>query len=115
MTMKTLPELQSLGQTEEGKDRLRVMLAEALGWEGPRFGSRGWRAKPPGTIRYYRHSIPDYPRDLNAVHEVELGLDTQTERLWRAYLEQICRTMGGMLHANATQRTIALISVLQKP
>lgn len=128
----TLPELQTLGQTEEGKDRLRQMLCELRGWKFHGWGeapvgaflteSFGWVTQPKGSRD---QSIPDYPRDLNAVADVEsqvcdTGDINDRDHVRYAYSRHIYNQSlvpsdRQPFRATATQRTIALICVLQKP
>ncbi len=143
--MKTLQELEALTD-----DELRVMLASAQGWlavndatvpdrvwpcKGTITGKDGWwmmfpphgyimsnRLPSTGLVACYP---PDYPADLNAVHEAEKTLTDVQKIEYALHLEvgSISSDDGeihygnlfGTLHATARQRTIYLILTLQKP
>lgn len=144
--MTTLEPLLELGKSEEGKDRLRVLLAELLGWRQADHGDktlyRFTAISPEGMERSFKVdsrgngspfesagealkvSAPNWPRDLNACHEVEKGLtETQLkncdQHLWKIVGDHCIETQrlidGLFWHATATQRTIALILTLQQP
>lgn len=150
--MKTLEELLELGKTEDGKDQLRVMLAEIRGWKH-RLATRkepiergGFRlpnafgepieawwheTEAPGVYT----SPPNYPRDLNACHEVRCSLKGFDSDLFADVLCQIIKpnhingrrneSLGSpqlswpgvfkVANASAVDTTIALILTLQKP
>lgn len=62
-------------------DELRVKVAEARGWKDCHRGIIENRASSVGTLDGVRKFIPDYPCDLNAMHEAEKLLsDSQYER-----------------------------------
>lgn len=107
MTMNTLQDLIALGETEGGKEKLRVMLAELCGWRwitaeyhglSAFVGARPTRTMfvepklalkdfdwveigPAEPIISFIHvcGSPDYPSDLNACAEVEMSLPTNDD------------------------------------
>lgn len=117
--MKTLAELQALAQTEAGKDQLRVMLAELLGYH--RDQTTGMWENSDKRFRRVAYSLPDYPRDLNACHEVERMLtEDQTDAFRQTLMDSMLTHkepcgFSDAISATATDRTIALILTLQTP
>ena len=111
-------------------EQQRIAIAEACGWKTETYHHKGgipasthW-VSPSGKIK---NDIPNYPHDLNAMHEAEKALkweqrkqyhdlladitgfsyceaDTQEE----AYLDWNCR----ICHATAAQRAEALLKTL---
>lgn len=114
----TLTQLQTLSQTEEGRQKLRVMLAELRGWrmfqfsgapqsayehpsEHPFDGYDGPRQATPNGIIVpdsargetiedvlSRWGMPNYPSDLNACAEVERTLNPDQGIIFRHLLAQ---------------------------
>lgn len=83
--------------------------------------------RPDPIPGYAINDTPDYPNDLNAVHEAEKNLsDTQTNDQWSRYCEELnalcCRIpcgggnrlCGYTIHASATQRAEALLRTIGK-
>lgn len=134
--MTSITELLELAKTDAGKDQLRVMLAELVGWKRDgKWGIYPQWLNPQGEHRYgqqYDHlsCVPDYPRDLNACHEVEMTLTGKQQNEFIRWLHELIIYTAEVehrvgipqdariwicLHSTATQRTIALILTLQKP
>lgn len=59
------------------KERMRVVIAEWMGWKSERdpyyIDRLRWRS--PDGAYYGTCDLPDFPNDLNAIHEAEKGLD----------------------------------------
>jgi len=118
-------------------EQQRIAIAEACGWkmhdhpdclakkEG--WVSRDWETwvMNPSGILVFKHDIPDYLNDLNAMHEAEKVLDDGA--LWKAYLNRlwdvVCpqfQQMNGLnaavglllVHATAAQRAEAFLRTL---
>jgi hypothetical protein len=117
----TIEELAKLSDEE-----LRVRCAKALGAENihesaviASFGDGcgdGLCGKFPVDDGYA--PIPNYPADLNAMHEAEKMLAKPSE--WMGYisfLEPLADSNGAgfIVHATARQRCIAFIAVKQQP
>lgn len=84
-------------------------------------GYEGHSAIPMGCRCGYAdqpqpHSVPDYPSDLNAMHEAEKGMhDAEDSAEWNKYvraLNRICSEAGDEdVHASARQRCIAFLAI----
>ena len=101
-------------------DELNKRLAQLLGWETE--GYRDGYGGPPHDTAPER--IPDYANDLDAVHEVEMGLKGEDMERYSITLHTLRIEQGipthtdgwrnlGMLSATALQRTEALIRTLE--
>ena len=74
-------------------DEINIAIAESVGWSRAIIGTqsksdpipRGWRT-PKGSERT---KLPDYYHDLNAIHEVEAGLDDDAHAKYRAWLAAV--------------------------
>ncbi len=136
----TLPDLLELGTSEEGKARLRVMLAELVGWIDTKekwHGFHKW-THPNGQTYFgqkedHLSCLPNFCADLNAVHAVEETLTDQqqadyADALWHLVdpveeigepdddgIPNLVTNMFKTVHITALQRTVALILTLQKP
>lgn len=111
----------------------RIAIAEARGWdcdpeEAHEWGSRGQWAKHAtltgGALVSLNMEVPNYPKDLNAMHEAEkvllLGSAKQVIHATNRYTDQLCRIMGCMdtalfqfTHATAAQRAEAFLRTLE--
>jgi hypothetical protein len=114
--MTTLPQLQALGQTEEGRTRLRMMLAELRGFKNEEAGGFRFWSNPDGSPTM-RDNLPNFCEDLNACHEAEMTLtdDQYSQYAWSVLAgtpekEVECREF---FSACPLQRTIHLILALQ--
>lgn len=112
----------------------RIAIAEACGWKSPYHpeniaGMNGWWSQKRGvwwvnplSERVMISSVPDYPNDLNAMHEAEKVLmhDQQVQfsievgRLTTAYLpaSRSAWTDFTLMHATAAQRAEAFLRTL---
>ena len=92
----------------------RIAIAEACGWrrderawwEPHRQFTSGWKG---------HHDIPDYPNDLNAMHEAVETLRTMDGPQWwdfRLYLAEECGSSMNCIQATATQRAEAFLRTL---
>ena len=122
-------------------ERIRIKIAEALGWKQTAGRNGDYIARPNGTeVWHYdnrgnsygptnnwqlllqRKEIPDYPNDLDACHEMEKVLtDEQSEMFADAICRMVCgRTVDAAstyeiaycIHATARQRCEAFLKTL---
>ncbi len=88
----------------------RIAIAEWMGWRFPEPDS-GMCLYPDGS-RVQDSLVPDYTRDLNAMHEAEVRLVNQFtlehEQFWR-YLQHV---QPHSIFATAAQRAEALLRTL---
>lgn len=98
-------------------EEIRLKVAEAMGWK-PDPETKFWYALGPNEILAgFKDGIvsplPNYPADLNAMHEAEKMLlkDGHESDLWLEYLSNlvICAPAGLSSHATARQRCIAFL------
>lgn len=109
-------------------EQMRVAVAEWCGRPGPYETEMRWHEPHNDCAQEiavlldaFGCEIPDYPNDLNAVHEVEKGL---TDEQRRRYSWHLCDTIGprgydewsglydfALAHATARQRCVALLRV----
>lgn len=118
-------------------EEIRIAVAEACGWTriGRRmldrvpipFGRTDWMGTPPRDKDKLEDDqgwkrIPDYPNDLNAVHEAEKMLETTCEPApftqpqvsgYYNHLMEMCGTFGA-IRATALQRCEAILRTLGK-
>jgi len=98
----------------------RIAIAEACGWtdiEPCTCFYRVSRGYQPTWGAHKKH-IPDYLKDLNAMHEAEkvlLKLDT-TCGFWQTYSNRLACLLGctDIFHATATQRAEAFLRAIGK-
>ena len=104
----------------------RITIAEACGWKGPMHPdtlnktrafvspSSAWCLDPTGNLASPHTQMPDYPNDLNAMHEaVSTKFKTEEER--RQYVYTLCELMPPgefTVLATAAQRAEALLRCL---
>lgn len=113
-------------------DEMRVAIAEWVGWREafPSTGGPHPRTKEGGILLPYRWineatgkrllELPDYPNDLNAVHEVETKLEHNQRSQYHERLEWLISEKGGSkrnrarrcISATARQRCEALLKTL---
>ena len=108
-------------------DQIRIAIAEWCGWKFIVSHDVMGKAVPDRWIKdemeYFEdHPFPDYPNDLNAVHEAEKSLDRfQVSE----YGIELCRVMklpdingeicwGSLVMATARQRCEALLKTIGK-
>lgn len=119
--MKTIEELAKLSDEE-----LRVMCAELCGWKklaaSDLSGRRelyGINPSPAPEDLGKMDLTPNYPADLNAMHEAVMsmeGPEGKDERhQYRGWLKAICGTANDAIDATARHRCIAFIAVKQQP
>ena len=68
---------------------LRIAIAEACGWTP---GPFGYYVKDPAGLTGPRDRLdemPDYPNDLNAMHEAEKVLKAKGRNAWEKYGEKL--------------------------
>lgn len=109
-------------------ERIRIKVAEAMGWTGP-FVEREWLREygPEGedvwgkcvgtNPQWERDQVPNYPFDLNACAEMEMALNwdeqlsTEADR-YRYELTKVCGNDRDLIHvATALQRCEAYLRV----
>lgn len=106
------------------KEQQRIAIAEWMGWsdikQGPYDGS------PFGRLDTHElKPVPNYPEDLNAMHEAEKQLDKSLVAKYQENLIKICVTLdklfvigqkygldGYVIHATASQRSEAQCQTL---
>ncbi len=124
--MKTLPDLEALSN-----DELRVMLAKLAGFDMQHTETRNGELLATARLDGYskedmlksavREVVPNYPIDLNGVHEVEKHIGDaypfHNREWYRKQLRKVCNHPYHTheVHATARQRAIALILTLQQP
>ena len=105
----------------------RIALAELAGWKdihgGPPHGTN-WRGINPARPQGLMEEIPDYLRDLNAVHELEKLLNDRQAYYYRTVLNSLSvkHQGGGPIngssgmdyHYPAPQRCEALLRAVGK-
>lgn len=102
-------------------EQINAAIAEACGWKAhdhPECMAKkeGWRMpevwimRPDGELAF-RHEIPNYCNDLNAMHEAEKLL-IKNHNLWTNYYYSIGATI--VLHATARQRAEAFLRTIGK-
>jgi hypothetical protein len=117
MTKHTLSDLQKLAETDEGRERIRVLVAELMGWTGiyeevhPAI-TYLWGYDDEFEHPKHRRIVPDYPRDLNAIASAEAGLTDEEHAAFQGLLILVCegkRTVS----ASALHRCMAFILTKQ--
>ena len=81
-------------------EQINIAIAESVGWRMAIIGTqsksdpipRGWRT-PKGSERT---KLPDYYRDLNAIHEAVCALD---EKAFQRYVEALNAVTGSCFEA----------------
>lgn len=89
-------------------DQLRVRVAELCGFVR---SNTVWQKD---GMCFRRPDLPDYPRDLNAMHEAEGALTTDDEL--SRYTDELateCGTMREIAFATAEQRARAFVKVME--
>jgi hypothetical protein len=103
-------------------EQQRIAIAEACGWDfdppqAREWESRGkWASGPPGCpALVFRHSIPDYINDLNAMHEAEITLaDSPLFAGYEAHLDKVVPLAERWIFATAAQRAEAFLRTIGK-
>jgi hypothetical protein len=90
----------------EGLQRIRI--AEACG-----FDKSHWLELKGGVVFGTSGSLPDYPNDLNAMHEAEkICIVGSFDMEYRENLEPLCGQYAVIYHATAAQRAKAFLQTL---
>ena len=113
--VKTKPDAAKLSDGD-----LRVKVATLRGWQEASYTLGGYCGYPPGTptrgLDSVKRPLPDYPRNLNATHEVEEACinTAELQSKYARVLEKIAWDADGNVcwHATARQRAEALLVVL---
>lgn len=110
-------------------ERQRIAIADYCGWNGVKiyFDSNKWWGRNPKSK--YSDLVPDYPNDLNAMHDAEKSL---TEKQWKKYPVWLAKVIAGtqnksrangtrvyvpqscLLAANAPQKAEAFLRTIGK-
>ncbi len=105
----------------------RIAIAEHLGWT-PRPGCKWVSGQtygiPPKGENHHWQQFPDYPNDLNAMHEAEkvlrpgpLSADVQSWTRWEKYVAVLGDKLTGsedVTHATAKQKAEAFLRTVGK-
>lgn len=101
-------------------EKQRIAIAEACGWKYQPYRS-GYPAvwiRPDGFPMSHRNTdLPNYPADLNAMHEAEkvVKLSGPGSLPYRQELEIICHRTGDLpVFATAAQRAEAFLRTINK-
>lgn len=97
------------------KDKTAIL--DAMGWKEIKVevkpnGRRHIVGIPPNESKPIE--APNPLKDLNAIRCAELKLNEAQEKTWRGWMETICGTQGGMLHASVEQRAEAFLRTIGK-
>lgn len=95
-------------------------MAKKQGWSMP----ETWIMRPDGTL-VFRHNIPDYCNDLNAMHEAEKVFTYEEAQQFEGELCGICGSENlhkeyplpfefSVAHATASQRAEAFLRTIGK-
>ena len=84
----------------------RIAIAEACGWK-PETSGPSWHISDI--------NIPDYPSDLNAMHEAEKMLQTVIGDISVAdRMHRYAELLGNEINATASQRAEAFLRTIEK-
>jgi hypothetical protein len=91
------------------KEEINIAIAEACGWTDTKIVNDG------GKLMYGQTEVPDYCKDLNAMHEAEKVFDTA---LYCRYINELCdltiKGNNSMYMATARQRAEAFLRTINK-
>jgi hypothetical protein len=102
-------------------EKQRIAIAKACGWTWtnrcPEHGKqtiKSWLNEHSGEKVFYDSSLPDYPNDLNAMHEAEKTLSYDDKQKYLDILadaprEDIYYTYADSVFATAGQRAEAFL------
>jgi hypothetical protein len=103
-------------------EQINIAIADACGWdmdpeEAHKWESRGrWVKSPRGQMKF-RHAIPDYCNDLNAMHEAEKVFNSWSFWHYADILNRLVPANMGKdsyIRATARQRAEAFLRTLGK-
>lgn len=96
-------------------EKQRIAIATACGWEylPGVVNNRPWFRQAHDRPPVSDDEIPDYPNDLNAIHEAEKTLQHRDRRNHALWLADKCGDLG-CIYATAAQRAEAFLRVLGK-
>lgn len=90
----------------------RIAIAKVRGWEKADHLGLGWWRNPNEKTVCFESELPNYPFDLNAMHEVEKVLGLKYDQ-WTRELRTICaRDRRCVESATAAQRAEAFLKTL---
>lgn len=101
----------------------KIAIAKACGWSSWPSCKYAWvwNKGPMPKAKYFSKTadLPDYPRDLNDMHEAEKILtpeqrDDYVERLSPTGTSRCPHSTFAVLHATADQRAVAFLKTLGK-
>jgi len=107
-------------------EQQRIAIAEACGWKRisiPLCGKRWASPESQKSPFYYAalpdcSPLPDYPNDLNAMHEAEKGLRTPTgnvsDSMAADRMHTYAELLGYAIDATAPQRAEAFLRTIGK-
>lgn len=112
------------GETEQPElnmthDEMRIAVAEAHGYKqyhekgGTDRGITDWEGYDPTGKFVIFEDLPDYPNDLNAMHEAEKVLTNDQREDYMNWLGT-CDTEWNSIHATAAQRREAFLRTIGK-
>ncbi len=96
-------------------DEIRIAIAETVGWKDVRFIGddaciTGIKPNYPDYPNPARFELPNYPSDLNAMHEVVMAQDKAFRKVMRFWLYELTDQMSAH-DATALQRAEAYLRV----
>jgi hypothetical protein len=106
------------------EEQINIAIAEACGWQFVTY--KETFAKPPnGGPCQYKEGIPNYCKDLNAIHEAEKTLNFEQSEFFEDELCDVAKKENDVLenplpwrfsvcHATALQRAEAFLKTIEK-
>jgi hypothetical protein len=85
----------------------RIRIAEACG-----FDESHWLELGGGIVLGTSGSLPDYPNDLNAMHEAEVVIIKSGYTAIRTYEDLLQKQIANIIFATAAQRAEAFLRTL---
>ena len=109
-------------------EQQRIAIAEACGWDCDPLIAREWKSRgqwarkttdDQNKLVSLRSNVPEYPNDLNAMHEAEKTLSQKDKREYAYQLNGGYYTSGlddtfDIVHATAAQRAEAFLRTIGK-
>ena len=103
-------------------EKQQIAIAKACGWTeiepqrltsggGDYFTGKFHGLRKDGSRDYF---VPDYPKDLNAMHEAEKVLTSSQEKEYVNDLDWMSERWGGTVFAPAAQRAEAFLRTIGK-